>query len=69
MDRSSDAVRILGPKVPDRRHYSYDESADEPASLIESEAADVERETPADNTEPVQRIEDRDDAAPDAFEE
>jgi len=45
--------------VPKRRqrHYSYDESINEPATLIADEPAEIERETPAEETEPVERIE------------
>jgi len=57
--------------IPKRRqrHHSYDESVDEPPKLIAAEAADIEAEIPADENEPVERIE-RDEApAPPAFEE
>ncbi len=46
----------IGPKRKDRRHYSYDESADEPAGLIDEESADVEAEHPIDDTEPVEQV-------------
>ncbi len=57
--------------VPKRRqrHHSYDESVDEPPALIADESVEVEAEIPAEENEPVERIE-RDDAdAPPAFEE
>ena len=60
---------VGGPKRRDRRHYSYDESADEPAPLIEKESTDIEKEKPADDTEPVEQIEDQEGIAPPAFEE
>jgi hypothetical protein len=45
--------------VPKRRqrHHSYDESVDEPAKLIEDEAVEIEEELPAEENEPVERIE------------
>jgi hypothetical protein len=60
---------LLGPKARDRRRYSYNESTDEPASLIETETTDIEKETPSDETEPVERIKDQEGVAPPAFEE
>jgi hypothetical protein len=57
-----------GPKRR-QKHYSYDESVNEAAKLIDDEPADVEEEVPAEENEPLQRVED--DTAPDtpAFEE
>jgi hypothetical protein len=69
MQTAREAGRVSGPKQKDRRRYSYDEGADEPARLIENEATDVERECPADDNEPVERIKDQDGGAPPAFEE
>ena len=42
------------------RHYSYDESVDEPAKLLEQEAVEIEREIPSEDTEPIERIEPED---------
>jgi hypothetical protein len=39
------------------RHYSYNESVDEPAKLLEQEAVDIEAETPSEDTEPVETVE------------
>ena len=33
----------IGPKLKDRRHYSYDEGADEPPSLIDKVSTDIKR--------------------------
>ncbi len=52
-----------------QRHHSYDESVDEPAKLIENEAVEVEAEVPAEENEPVERIEQKDEPASAAFEE
>ena len=41
----------IGPKRKDRRHYSYDEGADEPAGLIDKEAADIEAEHPINDND------------------
>jgi hypothetical protein len=46
MNSIAEFRRSRGPKGRDRRRYSYDESTDEPAPLIESEATDIENETP-----------------------
>jgi hypothetical protein len=57
--------------VPKRRkrHYSYDESVDEPAKVIKDEGVEVEREIPAEENEPVERIEEDNESDPSAFEE
>jgi hypothetical protein len=39
-----------------RRHYSFNESVDEPAALIEDEPTDIQAATPLDENEPVERI-------------
>ena len=57
-----------GPKRR-QRHYSYDESVDEPAKLIEDEPTEVEKETPAEETEPVERPEENNTQDLPAFEE
>ena len=64
----ADEARTLGPKQKDRRHRSYDESSDESAALIQREPVDVEKETPADDTEAVERIGNSDTETP-AFED
>lgn len=46
-----------------QKHYSYDESVDEPAKLIEDESVDVEREVPAEENEPVEPTQQEEDAA------
>jgi len=57
--------------VPRRRqrHYSYDESLDEAATLIADEPVEIEHEAPAEEADPVERTEG--DTAPErpAFEE
>lgn len=57
--------------VPKRRqrHHSDDESVDTPPKLIADEAADVEAEHPAEENEPIERVEPDDAYAPRAFEE
>jgi hypothetical protein len=58
-------------KIPKRRqkHYSYNESVDESAKLIEDEPVDIEKAVPAEENEPLERIDK--DITPDtpAFEE
>jgi len=57
--------------VPRRRqrHYSYNESLDEPAKLIADEPVEVEEEAPTEENEPVERIEVNNSVEPAAFEE
>jgi hypothetical protein len=59
---------IIGPKLKDRRHRSYDEGADEPRGLIDTEATDIEVEHPIDDTEPVEQVE-KETLTPPMFEE
>lgn len=47
---------MLGPKRQPQRS-SYDESVDEPATLIEDEPVEIEEERPAEENPPVERIE------------
>ena len=50
------------------RRHSYDESLDEPAKLIDDEAVEVERETPSEENEPVERPR-PEEAGPPAYED
>lgn len=52
-----------------KKHHSYDESVDEPAKLIADEAVEVEEEGPAEENEPVEQIEDKDELDTPAFEQ
>jgi hypothetical protein len=56
--------------VPKRsqRHYSYDESLDEPPRLIADEPVEVEREAPAEENESVEGTEGNASESP-VFEE
>jgi hypothetical protein len=64
-----EAALAVGPKHKDRRHFAYEEDADEPASRIENEPTEIEMERPVDETEPVERIENQDDDAPPVFDD
>jgi len=57
--------------VPKRRqrHYSYDESLDEPGKLIADEPTEVEGEAPAEENEPVEGTEANNSVRSPAFEE
>lgn len=57
--------------VPPRkkRHYSYDESVDEPAKLIEDEPTDIQSGVPADGNQSVEQPEKDEHSVPPAFEE
>lgn len=56
-----------GPKQ--RQHYSYDSKVDEPAKLIEDEAAEIEDEVPPDDNEPIEGQQNQEKHEPPAFEE
>ena len=51
------------------RRSSYDESLDEPAKLISDEPVEVEKETPSEENEPVERPAPEESARPPAFED
>lgn len=53
-----------GPKRKGRHRLSYNEGADEAPSLINKESTDIERETPSDETEPVEQVETDEDVRP-----
>ena len=54
-----DSVATEREIVPKRRqkHYSYDESLDEPGKLIADEPVEIEREVPAEENESVEGTE------------
>lgn len=62
----NDETANAAPRKGHRR--SYDESLDEPAKLISDEPVDIERETPAEENEPVDRPGPDDTPHPPAFE-
>jgi hypothetical protein len=59
------------PTVPKRRerHYSYNESMDEPAKLVEDEPVEIEEEVPAEENESIESIEKNDESDTPVFEE
>ena len=66
-----DSVAMERAIVPKRRqkHYSYDESLDEPGKLIADEPVEIEREVPAEENEPVEGTEANNSTESPAFEE
>ncbi len=58
-------------KIPKRRrkHYSYNDGVDESAKLIEDEPVDIEKAAPAEENEPLERIEKDNTCDAPAFEE
>jgi len=60
--------RTSGPKQREQ-HHSYNETVDEPAKLIDNEAVEIEREVPAEDNEPIERIAGENASKPTAFEE
>lgn len=59
-------ARLIPKKRP--RHHSYDESVDEPATLLEQEAVEIEKETPSEDSAAIETF-DPDDRALPALEE
>ena len=51
------------------RHYSYNESVNEPAKLILDEPVEIEKEVPAEENEPVERIKENNQSNSPAFDE
>jgi hypothetical protein len=60
--------RTIGPKQREK-HHSYNETVDEPAKLIDTETVEIEKEAPAEDSEPVEKIEEENTSKPPAFEE
>lgn len=58
-------------KAPKRRqkHYSYNEGVDEPAKLIEDEPVEIEQEVPAEENEPLERVDENSKSDAPVFEE
>jgi hypothetical protein len=56
-NRKGSGSKVETPPKKRPRHYSYDESVDEPAKLLEQEAVDIEEEIPSEDTEPVEGVE------------
>ena len=54
---------------PRNPRNSPSEETDEALGLIEREEVDIERDIPADDNQPVERIEPRERPAPPAFED
>jgi hypothetical protein len=57
-----------GPKEKDK-HYTYNESVEETAKLIDAEPVEVEAEVPAEENEPIESTQEKDNPAPLLFEE
>ena len=70
-NRMGATPRQQGSTVPKRRqkHHSFDTSVDEPGKLIEEEPVEIEEEAPAEENEPVERIEEKEGTDTPAFEE
>jgi hypothetical protein len=51
------------------RHHSYNEGVDQSPKLIADEPVEIEEEIPADENEPVERIEENNESDPPVFEE
>lgn len=69
MNPATSAKKV--PRVPKKKekHYSYNESVEETAKLIEAEPVEVEAEVPAEENEPVEGAQEEDKPAPPLFEE
>jgi hypothetical protein len=52
-----------------QKHHSYDDSVDEPAKLVENESVEIEGEVPAEENEPLERMDKNNDSDSPAFEE
>jgi hypothetical protein len=51
---------VLGPKQQRPKRYSHNENVDEPGKLIDDEAVEIERELPAEESEPIDRSKEND---------
>ena len=59
---------VIGPKRREQ-HHSFDESVNEPSKLIEDEPVEIEEEVPAEENEPLERIDENNEPSSPAFEE
>jgi hypothetical protein len=58
----------VAPKQP-KKHHSYNEDVDEPATLIDNEPVEIEREAPAEENDSVERTDESGKPDAPAFEE
>lgn len=61
-----DMLETMGPRR--RRHFSFNESVDEPGKAMDLEPTDEQTAVPNDRSEPVEQIEDTDLPSPSAPE-
>jgi hypothetical protein len=54
MSATTDGKRRTNIPKRKRKHYSYNESADESPKLIENEPVEVEREIPTEESRPIE---------------
>src|SRR5258705_10957452 len=66
--RDSDRKNEAG-SPPRKGRNSHSEQTDEAPGLIETEQVEVEREIPADDNQPIERIEPRERPEPPVFED
>jgi hypothetical protein len=66
--RVSDRKNEAG-SPPRKRRNSHSEQTDEAPGLIEKEQVEVEREIPAEDNQPIERIEPRERPEPPLFED
>jgi len=69
MSATTDGKRHTNIPKRKQRHYSYNESVDESPKLIEDEPVEVEREIPAEDSRPIENIDESKDKDLPAFEE
>jgi hypothetical protein len=66
--RDTDRKNVAG-SPPRKGRNSHSEQTDEAPGLIDKEQVEVEREIPADDNQPIERIEPRDRPEPPVFED
>lgn len=54
---------------PRKKHVSHNENIDEPAKLIDEDSVEIERESPSEDNDPVEGIDDGKSSTPPVFEE
>jgi len=76
VEKGTSAVKTASTSINDaivpkrqQRHYSYDESVNEPPKLIADEPTDVEGETPSEENQPIESVESDNAKDPTALEE
>ena len=69
MTTTSAGISCMSVPKRQQKHYSYNESLDESAELITDEPVEVEKESPAEENELIEKVDLNNTEAPPTFED